>query len=123
MRRFLVLAMAATLAACNNDVTAPSSGTIVGTYALRSVNGIPLPYTFSNGATLSQDVLTLNNDGSFQDISTFTNGQTSTETGFYTNINGAVQFTDNAGFSFQGSVSGDVLTELVSGYTQAFQRQ
>ncbi len=75
--------MAATLAACNNDVTAPSSGTIVGTYALRSVNGIPLPYTFSNGATLSQDVLTLNNDGSFQDISTFTTvtGRTSTDYG------------------------------------------
>ena len=121
MRRILVLAMAATLAACNADSTQPS-GTIIGTYSLRTINGSTLPYTFSSGLTLSSDVLSLNSDGSFQDVSTYTNGSQSVETGFWANNNGFVEFTDNTGFSFEGSVSGDVLTENVSGFTQAYQR-
>src|SRR5947209_6617228 len=119
MRRYLAIAMVAALAACNADSTAPT-GTIVGTYSLRSINGLALPYTFANGTTLMSDMLTLNADGTFTDYSTYGNGQTATEVGYYSNVNGSLQFTDNTGFSFQGSVSGNVLTEIVSGYTEAY---
>ena len=58
MRRIALLAAVIALAACNNDATSPSVS-LVGTYSLRTINGNPLPFTFSNGAVLVNDQLTV----------------------------------------------------------------
>jgi hypothetical protein len=122
MRRALVLGLALALAGCQNDSTAPSVS-LQGSYSLRTINGTSLPYTFSNGLTLAGEVVTLYGDGTYTDVSTYLNGQSSSDQGFYTNNNGAITFTDQtAGIQFQGSLSGSVLTEIVGGFTQAFSK-
>lgn len=122
MRKLCALVLALGLAACANDATAPSTS-VEGTYNLRTVNGTTLPYTFSNGLQLVNEQLVLNTDGSFTDQSQYSNGQTSRDTGYWTSVNGSITFNDvTAGFSYSGSLSGTVLTDLVSGYTQTFQK-
>ncbi len=122
MRKIATLVLALGLAACANDATAPSTS-VDGSYSLRTVNGTTLPYTFSNGTQLVSEQLVLNTDGSFTDQSQFSNGQTSLDTGFYTNLNGSITFNDaTAGFTYQGSLSGTVLTDIVGGFTQTFQK-
>ena len=122
MRRVVILGFALALAACSSDMTAPSVS-IVGSYQLMTINGQSLPYTFSNGLTLYGDVLSLSSDGTFIDRSNYSNGQASTQQGYFTNNNGAIVFSDQtSGFTYQGSLSGQVLTEIVSGYTQAYQK-
>ena len=122
MRKIAMLVLAAGFAACGSDATAPSTS-IDGGYSLTSVNGTTLPYTFSNGVQLTSERLTLNSDGSFTDTSQYSNGSTTTDTGYYTNLNGSITFNDvTAGITYQGSLSGTVLTEIVSGFTQTFQK-
>ena len=122
MRKFGALVLALGLAACANDSTAPSTS-VDGSYNLKSVNGTTLPYTFGNGLQLVNEQLVLNTDGSFTDASQYSNGQTSVDSGYWTNLNGSITFNDvTAGFTYQGSLSGTVLTDLVSGYTQTFQK-
>lgn len=122
MRKLGMLVLALGLAACANDATAPSTS-VEGRYTLRTINGTTLPYTFSNGVQLVSEQLVLNTDGSFTDQSQYSNGQTSTDTGYWTNLNGSITFNDvTAGITYQGSLSGTVLTEIVSGYTQTFQK-
>ena len=123
MRKFGALVLALGLAACANDSTAPSTS-VEGSYTLKTINGSNLPYTFSTGSQLVSEQLVLNTDGSFTDASQYSNGQTLVDSGYWTNLNGSITFTDvtanNA--TYQGSLSGTVLTEIVSGYTQTFQK-
>ncbi len=122
MRTIATLVLALGLAACANDATAPTTS-VDGSYALRTVNGTTLPYTFSNGLQLTSERLVLSTDGSFTDTSQYSNGRTSTDTGYYTNLNGSITFTDvTAGITYQASLSGTVLTEIVGGFTQTFQK-
>ena len=122
MRKLGMLVLAVGLAACANDATAPSTS-VEGSYTLKTVNGTTLPYTFSNGVQLVNEQLVLNTDGSFTDQSQYSNGQTSVDTGYWTNLNGSITFNDvTAGITYQGSLSGTVLTEIVAGYTQTFQK-
>jgi hypothetical protein len=46
----------------------------LGNYTLRTVNGPPLPFTFSDGATVTSDVLTIRDDGRFSDAVQFSGG-------------------------------------------------
>ncbi|CAN5886706.1 hypothetical protein BH11GEM2_BH11GEM2_10350 [soil metagenome] len=122
MRTIASLVLAIGLAACANDATGPSTS-VEGGYNLKTVNGTTLPYTFSNGLQLVNEQLLLSTDGSFTDRSQYGNGQTSVDSGYWTNLNGSITFNDvTAGFTYQGSLSGTVLTEIVSGYTQTFQK-
>ena len=122
MRTIATLVLAFGLTACATDATAPSTS-VDGSYALRTVNGTTLPYAFSNGLQLTGERLVLNTDGSFTDTSQYSNGRTSTDSGYYTNLNGSITFTDvTAQITYQASLSGPVLTEIVSGFTQTFQK-
>ena len=122
MRKLGMLVLALGLAACANDSTAPTTS-VDGTYTLKTVNGTTLPYTFSNGLQLVSEQVILTTDGSFTDRSQYNNGQTSVDSGYWTNLNGAITFNDiTAGITYQGSLSGTVLTEIVQGYTQTFQK-
>jgi hypothetical protein len=121
MRRLAMLALAGTLAACNLDSTGPN-GSVEGTYQLRTINGQQLPYTFSSGLRLVADDLTLFSDGTYEDISRYSDGSTDVDEGDYTNYNGAISFYSTSGYVYQGSVSRDVLTTVLNGFTQVFER-
>jgi len=122
MRRLVMLALASTmLVSCSADSTGPN-GSVTGTYTLRTIDGQPLPYTFSGGLRLMSDELTLMSDGSYQDVSRYSDGTSFVDEGDYTNYNGAVTFYSTSGDTYQGSISRDVLTQVLNGYTQVFQR-
>jgi hypothetical protein len=88
------------------------------------INGSTLPYTFSSRSRLLSDDLTLYQDGTFVDVSRYDSGATSTDQGFYTSENGSLTFeSSESGLTYQGSVTDDVLTEVVNGFTQVFERQ
>ena len=122
MRRLVMLALASTmLASCSSDSTGPN-GSVTGTYTLRTIDGQPLPYTFSGGLRLMSDELTLMSDGSYEDVSRYSDGTSFVDEGDYTNYNGAVTFYSTSGDTYQGSISRDVLTQVLNSYTQVFQR-
>ena len=124
MRRIAFFALtAASLTACSMDTLGPS-GSVAGTYSLRRINGSTLPYAFSSGQRLMSDDLTLYQDGTFVDVSRYDSGATSTDQGLYTSDNGSLSFeSSETGITYQGSVTNSVLTEVVNGFTQVFERQ
>jgi hypothetical protein len=124
MRRIAFFALtAASLSACSLDSLGPSAS-VPGTYTLRKINGSTLPYTFTSGQRLISDDLTLYRDGTFIDVSRYDTGETITDEGFYTNDNGSLNFeSSETGLVYQGSITDDVLTEVVNGFTQVFERQ
>src|SRR5690349_187817 len=93
MRKLILLLGVISLAACNNDSTSPN-GNVTGTYTLRTVNGNPLPYTFSDGSVLVSDHLSLNNDGTYIDVATFSNAGSATEQGLWSINNNLITFND-----------------------------
>jgi hypothetical protein len=122
MRRLVMFALASTLAACSLDSTGPN-GSVAGNYTLRTINGQSLPYTFSGGLRLMSDELTLMSDGTYQDVSRYDDGTSFVDEGDYESYNGAITFySTRTGETYQGSVSGDVLTQLLNNYTQVFER-
>ena len=121
MRRLAMFALASTLAACSMDSTGPD-GSVAGRYTLRTINGQSLPYTFSGGLRLTSDELTLMSNGTYQDVSRYSDGTSFVDDGDYTSTNGAVTFYSSTGGTYQGSVSGDVLTQVLNNYTQVFER-
>jgi hypothetical protein len=125
MRRIalaLSLGLALGLGACNTDNTGPN-GSVVGSYQLQRINGNTLPYTFSDGRTMSSDQLTLNSDGSYTDVVNYSNSGTTIERGFYSANNGDLTFDDRTdNIVYKGSVSGTVLTTIVGPYTSVYQK-
>lgn len=130
------VALVAGLAACS-DLTGPS-GSANGRYVLRTVNGSYLPYGLGQDNTgayveVVADTLWLDPGGSYEDRVTFRNtyldGTESfdrqIEDGTWTANNGSIQFYDqtDGGVTYQGSVSGSLLTEISQGYTQVYARQ
>jgi len=113
----LVPLLAATLtfaAACTNDATSPTVS-ITGNWSLRTLNGQSVPVTVSTQTvtfTIVSENLTLNPDGSYNDIVNYSNGTSSTEVGFYSVNNNLITFVDQTdnGFQYTGSISGNVLT-------------
>jgi hypothetical protein len=116
-----MFALAGTLAACSMDSTGPN-GSVAGSYTLRTINGQSLPYTFSGGLRLTSDDLTLLSNGTYQDVSRYSDGTSFVDDGDYSNNNGAITFYSSTGQTYQGSVSGDVLTQILNNYTQVFER-
>lgn len=79
--------LAFTLAACGGDsATGPRSNTVSGTYSLQTVNGNPLPFTFTDQqsgmpVSLQSDVFVFSENGTW----------TETAVARYTDQTGAVQ--------------------------------
>jgi hypothetical protein len=134
MRSVLVAGLVLLVAGCAGmDITAPSVS-LAGNYSLKAINGLPLPFTsLDNGSerdVLVADVLTMNSDGSYRDVGTYqvtTNSGVQmlqqAEVGTYSNINGSITFNDQTqGEVYQGSLSGSVLTEIVVGLTEVYQK-
>jgi len=76
-------ALAVAAAGCN-DSTGPTRRSAVGLYALQTVNGNALPYTFSTGGgvteTITSDRYTLNGDYTYTEVTRiqFSDGTTTT---------------------------------------------
>jgi hypothetical protein len=118
-----MVALAMTMAGCSMDSTGPS-GSVEGTYSLTRINGSTLPYRFSNGVTVVSEDLTLYRDGTYQDVTRYSSGQQGSDQGYYSNSNGALSFQSSANdLAYQGSVSGNVLTDFVAGFTQTYQKR
>jgi hypothetical protein len=117
-----MLALAGTLAACSTDSTGPN-GSVTGTYTLRRINGQTLPYTFPSGRQLISDRLTLYSDGTYEDVSQYSNAASTFDEGDFTNENGAITFYSTSQEVYQGSVSGNLLTQILNSYTQVFERE
>jgi len=125
MRLFVPIVAAAMLftSACANDATSPN-GSITGSYSLRTLNGSSLPFSLGNTTLVSERVM-LNSDGSYNDVATYSDGSTFNEFGFYTQNNNAITFNDQTdGITYQGSLSGSVLTEISNNgqFTAVFQK-
>ena len=127
MRYLIPLFAAVTLAtACgNNDLVSPT-GNVTGRWDLRTLNGSPLPYTINSRVAVTAEQLTLNNDGSYSDVASYSDGTTFTELGYYTLNNNAITFQDQTdGITYSGSISGNVLTEITNNgaFTSVYQKE
>lgn len=126
MRRMAIALLAASLVACsNNDNVVAPLQTVTGDWVLVSINGSALPFVFSDGSSLTSDVLTLFDDGTFSESMQFAGGQVFVDQGTFIVNNNAIRFTDlTAGFSYSGSISGTTLTAIFpNGLTEVFQRR
>lgn len=124
MRRLIpALALALAVATgCSSDSTGPN-GSIVGTYSLRTINGYQLPYSVGYNRSITSETLTLNNDGSYNDAAYYSDGTSFVEYGYYSQQNNAITFNDQTdNYTYQGSISGSVLTEITPGYTATYQK-
>jgi hypothetical protein len=134
MHRFLVGLLVVAIA-CGGDASTGPSGDVSGTYDLKTINGMPLPFVFppSGGTTttITSSVLVLAGNGTYSEqigvkavTGTTTSTSTITELGTWTAFNGAITFTDHTdNVTYHGSVSGSTLTEINNGYTSVYQRR
>lgn len=122
MRYLLPIFAAVTLAtACANDMTSPGV-TVAGTWNLRTLNGSSLPYAVGSGTSIMSSQLMLNSDGTYTDVARYADGNTFTESGYYTVNNSAITFNDQTDqLSYGGSISGSVLTEIGQ-FTAVYQK-
>jgi hypothetical protein len=121
MKRLAIAALAIGLAACNSDSTGPSVS-VSGSYTLKTVNGANLPFTFNDGSTMVADNLNLATDGSYSEVEHDLDGRIFNGFGFYTNNNGSIHFVDQTDqITFDGSLSGSVLTVISGSLTEVFQ--
>jgi hypothetical protein len=128
----VALALAVT-AACT-DNTSPNGTLSTGLYALASVNGAGLPYTYSNSntggtTTLQSDVYSINNDGTYSEViqETASNGfgsspTTDNESGVWTQNGNTITFQPTySTFSNNTAYSGTLSNGgLFSGSTLVF---
>jgi hypothetical protein len=124
MRRLaIVLCIALGLSACQSDSTGPG-GAVAGTYELDTINGNTLPYTFSTGATIIADQLTLNDDGSYSDVVEYSNSATTIENGVFFTTNNDIQFEpDNTSIpAYGGTVNGSFLVTVSGSFRSAYHR-
>ena len=92
MKRILLLMLAFAALACGDSSTDPNNGSVVGTYALVSVNGHTLPAVDDNGNTISAGSVTLRGDNSFT-VSETSAGDQQTTTGTYSVSGNSITFT------------------------------
>jgi hypothetical protein len=123
MRKLVALIAFVAAAGCGSDkATNAVSGSIAGTYSVKSVDGNPMPYTVQSGsssATLTSDVLTVADDGTWNETYAFTmtvNGTTTNQSvgdgGTWTRSGSAVSFYSNlnAATVYTGSITGGGFT-------------
>ena len=94
---------------------------ISGVYQLQTINNSPLPYTFSNGIIVTSEVLTINTNGTFTDVTTQSTGAVVSDNGSYSNFGGTVNFSDQTALLvYQGYVTGTTLNTVIGGFSMVF---
>ena len=77
MRRLIAVFMLIAIGACGGSsdaTTNPNSDDITGTYAIKTVNGNPLPFTIQSGTTtlvLVSDAITVASNGTWSESYTY----------------------------------------------------
>lgn len=135
MRRLIPLVALAVAVACGSDsTTQPTVASLAGTWALKSVNGSPLPFTLTSTSTskleLLSDVVNAAANGTYTEnlqFRTTINGQATTQNqtdaGTFT-VNGtAVTLNSTQAGSITGALSGNTLTLTEEGYVWVFAKQ
>ena len=132
MRRLFAVFALATLAACASDSTNPNNDAVEGVYSLRTVNGQPLPYTVQqNGTTivLTSDVLTVSEDGSWNETIAYRltqNSQTTNEAdadaGSWSRSGSVISFNSNSVGPFSGTYAKGTVTFDDPGFVAVFKR-
>ncbi len=117
----LLLASTLALAGCLGGST--ETVPVTGTYELQTVNNQRLPFSYPNGVVVVKEVLSVNLDGSFTDVTSRGDGSTVSDQGSYSNFAGTINFADQtAGIVYQGFVSQQTLTVNFGAYTLVFLR-
>ena len=86
MRTLLALFAVITITGCGDQrvVAPPALASVAGTFTLRSINGDPLPHSFTNGTatyTITSDVITVLESGTWSEAGSYLltqNGTTQT---------------------------------------------
>ena len=125
MKIFAIAALAIGLAACDSNkenLVAPITSPAAGTYNLRTMDGITLPYTdTAHGLTIISLTATLNNDGTYKDAAAYSDGTFGIDEGTFTMTGDSLKFTQSNGKTYSGSLSNGQLTVLFGGHTGVFQ--
>lgn len=141
MRKFhlftLGVAVITTVACGSDSSTGPAETSIAGTYALKTVNSTPLPYTMpddgsgSGTIVILADSYTLAADGTYTGVTRvrLTSGGTSNDTdvpnsGKYVRSGNSVTLTDSSDPTDKvtGSIGGGTLTISVDGFVLVYQQ-
>jgi lipocalin-like protein len=124
MRRFAIAALALLLTGCLNEPTAPSTSVLAGTWNITSVNNQPLPFTFSNGTTLTSGQMTLQANGAYQSLEHYSNGVDYTEDGAYTIYGTDLLFADAiSGLQYGAHWDAQSITKSAGSYSIAYRKQ
>jgi hypothetical protein len=126
MRRFAVLLVFASAVACGGDSSTKPSASVSGSYALRTVNDMPLPWiaveNSGNKWEVVNDVMILSDSGTYTEsgINRFTvNGEIRIEnfnfSGTYTVTGTGITFVDSDNIAESGFVSAGTLTIRAQG--------
>jgi hypothetical protein len=134
MRRFLVLLVVAAAVSCGGDSSTSANTTVSGTYTLRSVNGLKLPFIVAENDSVRfeivNDAFTLADDRSWTETGisrTTLNGQASTDSiarsGTYVLGNGTkiTLISSNGDFS-DGTIGGGTLTVINEAVSAVYQK-
>ena len=117
----LLLAATLALSGCLGGST--EAIPVTGTYELQTINNARLPYTFTNGVTITREVMVVNADGTFTDTATRADGSVVVGQGQYSNFAGTINFVDQTnGLIYQGFVSGQQLTTLIGNFSSVYSR-
>jgi len=125
VKRMMVALLAFGLMACGNENNSVEpTVSLAGTYTLRTINGSGLPFTFSDGTTVTSDVISIFDDGTFSESIQISDGEVFVDQGTYSSNNGSITFNDiTAGIQYSASLSGTVLTAIFqNGLTEVFQK-
>jgi hypothetical protein len=134
MRRFIVLLVVAAAVSCGGDSSTSANTPVSGTYTLRSVNGLKLPFIVAeNDSTrfeILSDAFTLADDRSWTEAGTSRttlNGETSTDaiarSGTYVLGTGTkiTLISSNGDFS-DGTIGGGTLTVINEAVSAVYQK-
>ena len=127
-----LVALMVMLAACGGDSATGLTTSFVGSYSLKTVNGVNLPYVIAQTGQDKDELIsgsiTVNNGGSFTDAFTVRStrsGQATTsssaDAGTWTSNGTAITFVFNNGSTpSTGSLSGNTLTSTENGLALVF---
>lgn len=127
MRKLLSLFVLISTVGCGgSDSTSPATSSVVGTYALKSIDGLSLPYVTDLNSASKTEVLdatySLNADGSYSQLvhyrmttATSVTVTNAGDVGAYLSVNGALTLFSTTGLGqLNGSVGGGTLTIVAS---------